>query len=303
MRDVSVVPLRVLPGDDASCLNLNRAQTPQLLGVDPDALISRNSFTFVKTWDKGGWKTLKEDPNADIVPAIGDQATVVWGLGKTIGDHIDFTDEAGQPFRVRIVGIIANSILQGNLIISEHAFIEKYPSHSGYSRLLIDAPPLRVESLSDYLNDRMQDVGLNVTSAAQRLAQFGAVEHTYLAIFQALGGLSLLLGGAGLGLIVMRNVLERRSELALLQAVGFTRRTITRLLLIEHAGLLLMGLISGSVAGFVAVSPVFFSPGARMPLVSMAITLIVIIAIGVGTIMLTSRIALRGRLVAALAEE
>ena len=31
-------PFRVHDGDDASCLNLNRAQTPRLLGVDPDAI-------------------------------------------------------------------------------------------------------------------------------------------------------------------------------------------------------------------------------------------------------------------------
>lgn len=300
MRDVSVVPLRVRPGDDASCLNLNRAQAPQLLGIDPDALASRNAFTFVKGTE---WRQLGNDASADVVPAIGDQATVVWGLGKTLGDEIAYTDESGQAFRVRIVGIIANSILQGNLIISERAFIRKFPSHAGYHRLLIDAPFLRAETLADYMSDRMQNVGLDITSTAQRLAQFSAVEHTYLAIFQALGGLGLLLGAAGLGLIVMRNVLERRSELALLQAVGFTKRTVTRLLLIEHAGLLLMGLISGGVAGFVAVLPVIRSPGAGIPLVSMAITLIVIIAAGLMAIILATRIALRGRLVAALVEE
>ena len=303
MRDGNVGPLRVRPGDDASCLNLNRAQNPQLLGVDPDAFASRDAFTFVTTLEGAGWNALKNDDNADIVPAIGDQATVVWGLGRAVGDEIAYTDDSGRPFRVRIVGIIANSILQGNLIVSERAFIDKYPSHAGYHRLLIDAPFLRAEALADYLSDRMQDVGLDVTPAAERLAQFSAVEHTYLAIFQALGGLGLLLGTAGLGLIVMRNVLERRSELALLQAVGFTRRAIMKLLLIEHTGLLLMGLISGSVAGFVAVLPVIRSSGAGMPLASMAMILTIILAFGLVAIFLTSVMAMSGRLVEALAEE
>ena len=34
LQGVEVVPFRVHDGDDASCLNLNRAQTPRLLGVD-----------------------------------------------------------------------------------------------------------------------------------------------------------------------------------------------------------------------------------------------------------------------------
>jgi ABC-type antimicrobial peptide transport system permease subunit len=36
----------------------------------------------------------------------------------------------------------------------------------------------------------------------------------------------LLLGSAGLGVVVLRNVLERRGELGLLSAVGFRRREL-----------------------------------------------------------------------------
>ena len=49
-------------------------------------------------------------------------------------------------------------------------------------------------------------------AAARRLAQFNAVQNTYLNTFQVLGGLGLLLGSAGLGVVVLRNVLERRNE-------------------------------------------------------------------------------------------
>ena len=43
-------------------------------------------------------------------------------------------------------------------------------------------------------------------------AAFSTVENTYLSIFAVLGALGLLLGSAGLGVIVLRNVLDRRSE-------------------------------------------------------------------------------------------
>ena len=56
----------------------------------------------------------------------------------------------------------------------------------------------------------LQDVGLELTPATQRLAAFNAVQNTYLNTFQVLGGLGLLLGSAGLGVVVLRNVLERR---------------------------------------------------------------------------------------------
>ncbi len=63
-----------------------------------------------------------------------------------------------------------------------------------------------------------------VSSTAQRVESYLAVENTYLATFQALGGLGLLLGAGGLAIVLLRGVWERRSELALLAGAGLSRR-------------------------------------------------------------------------------
>ena len=47
MTGVRVVNFRIKDGDDASCLNLNRAQQPLLVGVNPEALKGRFSFASV----------------------------------------------------------------------------------------------------------------------------------------------------------------------------------------------------------------------------------------------------------------
>src|SRR5262249_31682553 len=123
LSDVSVVPFRVRDGDDASCLNLNRAQKPRLLGLRPESLTGR--FTFAEV-AKGlnsheGWNLLKRSQDAsnlvqvNEVPAIGDANSIQWALGKSVGDTIDYTDEQGRTFKLRLVGSVANSILQGNL--------------------------------------------------------------------------------------------------------------------------------------------------------------------------------------------
>ncbi|MCX5684644.1 MAG: ABC transporter permease, partial [Planctomycetota bacterium] len=305
--NVKFVPLRVHEGDDASCLNLNRPQQPRLLGVRPEALASRAAFAFAATAagapDKSPWLLLARAPGDDAVPAIVDQTTLQWSLQKGIGDTIDYTDEHGRAFQVRIVGALENSILQGSLIISEDAFIEKFPSESGYRMFLIDAPPAQADEIAATLSQQLSDVGLAVTTTAARLAAFSAVQNTYVAIFQVLGGLGLVLGSIGMGIVVMRNIMERRGELALLRALGFPVRSLYRMILWEHWLLLVLGLAAGLAAAILAVWPALRSSGGATPYLLLAALVAAVLASGMLWTFLAARLALRGPLMAALRNE
>lgn len=130
---------------------------------------------------------------------------------------------------------------------------------------------------------------------------FNAVQNTYLSTFQVLGGLGLLLGSAGLGVVVLRNVLERRGELALLTAVGFQRGQLSRLIFLEHALLLVMGLVLGVGSAAVAVLPSLLAPTVELPLRSLGLTLGGVVALGLLVAWGAVRVSLRGRLLAAFA--
>jgi hypothetical protein len=341
LDDVDFVQFRVREGDDASCLNLNRAQKPRLLGVNPGALEGR--FTFAKV-AKGleadaGWRLLNVgqasrlsshsqqdaaivsdasgDPARlphdlrtggtpillDEVPAIGDLNSILWAMGKQVGDTLDYVDDRGRSFKVRLVGAVANSILQGNLLIDEAEFVKRFPNESGYQHFLLDAPPDRARAVAAKLTRTMEDYGVQLTPAAERLNQFNAVQNTYLGTFQMLGGLGLLLGSAGLGIVVLRNVLERRGELAVLLALGFLKSRVQRLVLIEHAALLGAGLLLGLVAAAVAVLPSLLSPGAQLPYATLVPTLLAVLLNGLLWTWLATATALRGDLLRALRNE
>jgi hypothetical protein len=318
-KDVSFVPFRVREGDDASCLNLNRAQTPRLLGVKPEAFAEKNAFTFAKTLrdisPRNHWLLLKQfvhqetgvvgsvqSPSIidDAIPAIGDAASIQWALGKKVGDKIEYADERGNKFNIRIVGTVANSILQGSLIIDEAEFVKRFPSTSGYRMFLIDAPSENVGQVSAKLSRALRDAGLELMPTQQRLAAFNAVQNTYLNTFQILGGLGLLLGSAGLGIIVLRNVLERRGELAILLATGFRRRTLRWLVLTEHAALLWLGVGLGMAAALVAVLPALLSPRGELPYFSLAATLGAVLVSGMIWTWAATSLALRGELIESL---
>lgn len=310
LEEVSVVSFRVRDGDDASCLNLNRAQKPRLLGVKPELLVQRDAFLFASEPEgllKGasGWTGLGRDfqslPLGDEIPAIADQNSILWAMGKKVGDIIEYPepDERGRPVRLRLVGAVANSILQGNLIIAEDEFTARFPSEAGYRYFLVDAPTNRVADVSATLTRALRDFGLELTPATRRMAQLNAVQNTYLGTFQILGGLGLLLGSAGLGVVVLRNVLERRGELALLLALGFRAKALRWLVLSEHAALLLLGLLSGVVAAGVAVLPSVLGAG-ELPIGALALTLGGVLVSGLVWTWLATVSALRGQLLDAL---
>jgi ABC-type antimicrobial peptide transport system permease subunit len=305
LQDVSVVSLRVHDGDDASCLNLNRAQTPRLLGVNPQELKDRFSMTgawmlLEKEWQRRPAAVPSED---DEIPAIGDEATITWALHKKIGDTVKYTDEHGRPFKVRLVGAVANSILQGSLIVGELAFVRHFPGEAGYRMFMVDAPSREAASVSAALTRGLRDRGLELTPAAERLNAFNAVQNTFLDTFQVLGALGLLLGSAGLGVVVLRNVLERRGELALLAAVGFTPRVLLRLVVAEHAVLQALGLSLGIGAALLALLPALLSPSARLSFVSLAVMLGLVFLSGLFWTWAAARLALRGELLPALRNE
>ncbi len=307
LAGATVIGVRVRAGDDASCLNLNRAGSPRVLGVDAEALAERGSFTFSSVM-KGltvtnGWLALKASLPEGEVPVIGDVASIQWALQKKVGDTVELKDGMGRPLVGRIVGAVVNSVLQGNLVMDETVFNERYPSESGHRILWVDVEPSRAVAVEKALVRALTDNGLEMTSMTERLDGFNAVQNTYLGTFQVLGGLGLLLGSAGLGIVVLRNVYERRGELAVLRALGFDMDTVRRLILVEHALLVLLGLGLGCAAAGLAVLPALLGPGDGLPWTTLIGSLVAVLVNGLVCAWMATRIACRGSLLSALSGE
>lgn len=253
-EDLGGVRLRVRDGDDASCLNLNRARSPRLLGINPDVMSERRAFLA----DEDVWHLLKMKlPDGALPALVGDSDTAMWGLeaktGVEKGDVLEYLDEAGNTFKVKLVGALPMrlSVFQGSLLMAEKDFVERFPSEEGYRMFLWSGEH---EAGSGEL-EKYARAGLDVVPAVERLMEFYAVESTYLAMFLVLGALGLAVGSMGMGVVVLRNMQDRRTETALLRAVGYRGRVLWKLLLMEHGLLLAAGLGVGVLASAVAMVP------------------------------------------------
>ena len=129
------------------------------------------------------------------------------------------------------------------------------------------------------------------------------MQNTYLATFQSLGGLGLLLGTIGLAVVEWRNVLERRGELALLRAAGYRARTLGFLVAAENVFLLITGLAIGIVAAFVAVLPSLLSRSGGVPWPMLGAIFAAVLIVGLIVTLAALRGVVRGPILAALREE
>jgi len=280
--DGRLFALRAKLGEDASCLNLYRPSQPTLLGAGPD-LIARGGFAFQSTIaetdaERGNpWLILDRDFPDGAVPVFGDMNSVMWILHLGLGDTLDVEDSLGRRRKLVIAGLMSRSIFQSELLMADGRFLELFPDHSGFQQLLVETDDAEAGVA---LENRWSDLGLDAETSADRLAGFLVVENTYLSTFQTLGGLGLLLGTFGLAVVMVRNVLERRRELALLQAVGFAKQSVSRVVLAENAYLLVFGLLAGTAAALLATAPHLLSGLAEPPWASLLMTLAVILVCG-----------------------
>jgi ABC-type lipoprotein release transport system permease subunit len=301
---MEAVPIKVRDGDDASCFNLNRAQSPRILGVNPREFTRRRAFCSAS--DAGIWGRLDAPQPDGAVPAlIGDDNTAKYGLNRKVGDVLAFNDERGGQFRVRVAGVLPYhiTVFQGTILVPVGAFNEKFPSSGGFRIALLDVPRTTGDAERLSVVQRLTVAGLDVTGTADRVQMFYSVEETYLQMFLVLGGLGLLLGSIGLGVMVLRNVLERRGELAMLLCLGFTRREVASMVVAEHAMLLVAGIVIGVMASSVAMWPSLNAPGVTVPIGLLATLLLAMLAVGIGWTIGAARLALRGHLLNAVRNE
>jgi ABC-type lipoprotein release transport system permease subunit len=305
--DMHVYSFRYRSGEDASCLNLYQPTRPRLLGV-PSAFETLGRFRFKDSeartpeQKENPWKLL-ELTEDDFIPAIVDATTATYILKKKLGDTVEIPNERGEPKHLRIVALLAESIFQSQMLISEVRFLELYPSHEGYSFFLIDTPADRMTEVKTLLETTLAERGFEATWTARRLESYWAVENTYLATFQALGGLGLVLGALGLAVVLLRTVWERRGELALLRALGYRRCALGWLMLAEIGLLLALGLTVGTFTALLAVLPHLASEGGEVPWLRLAGLVAAVLVIGLAAATAAVATSLRAPLVPALRGE
>ncbi len=299
LQGVQFVPFRLRPGDDTSCLNLYQPHNPRILGA-PAAFLHSAHFEFQDSVPHiaNPWLLLEAPLPGGVIPAVADANSMTYVLHLKLGE-----DFVLNQTRFRVVAALEDSLFQSELLISEANFLRLFPDVEGYRFFLLNASPEKARQVTGTLEEALSDYGFDIQSTAARLAGFHKVENTYLSTFRSLGALGLVLGTIGLAAILLRNVLERRRELALLRAVGYRPSHLAAIVLGENLLLLLLGLATGTFCALLAIAPAISLRGGRLPIASLTLLLAAVLVTGIAASLAATRAALRSPLLAALRSE
>lgn len=292
-RRVRFFSLRRSTGGDISCRNLYVPTEPRIMAI-PDDFIADSPFSFAASLRKqeAAWRLLC-DRSPDGIGVIADADTARWILHAKLGDHIRIRNGSGQEETVRLAALLRKSIFQGELLMGERDFRRLFPGETGFRQVLVRASPADATRAAELLRQSLSDYGVNVETTTERLAYFSRIEDSYLSAFEALGGLGMLLGSLGLAVVLVRGVIERRAELALLTALGFRKRSLLCVVVSENAALFLLGLLAGTIPALVAVMPELLEASAWPSLFALALgllpatgVLVLIVLVGVSSFLL-----------------
>ena len=270
-----VLQLLKYSADDASCLNLNRVSTPNVLGIDMNDLknsdfkITRTIFDVPRNKRRhcgldpqsprygvpayaGVTKKMQTAHNG-VIPALVDETVLRWTLGRRLGDTLTYIGERGDTVLIQLAGTLDNSIFQGYILIDKNLFSEIWSEISGSEIMLVSVPENEIESTKILLSQALHMFGIRVTTTNERMRLFYSVTDTYLTIFLTLGGLGLLLGIFSFIIVVRKNLLARAKEITLYRSLGFNEKRLQNLLYKENIIIPLSAIFTGSLLSLFGV--------------------------------------------------
>lgn len=281
--------LHAWQGQDISCLNMTKPTQPTILGIPTD-LYSRFDLTRAKSGAiNQTFEIMLPIRATDPIPTTADADTAQYILHLNLGDTLPLTDQTGATRQLHLTTLLHSSIFQSELLIPDYYFRLLFPLQTGTSVILIECPPQDAAPLARLLESELDDFSVLVEPTTARLQRYKDVANTYLATFQTLGGFGLLLGTLGLAIVLLRSALERRAELALLLALGFTPARVAGLVLLENTFLLAAGLLLGTLTALLAVAPA----ARTLNLPALALSFAAIFAAGFLALLLSLRLASR----------
>jgi putative ABC transport system permease protein len=207
--------------------------------------------------DEAVWQAVASDPSLAVVDpgAFGDfgpgflqgvdqQAKTFDGVPVQVLDR-----SSGQTATVTIIGIIefGSSATYRGLHLAQPAFDAVFGEPDLRRFFVQTSDGADNVDIARDIESSLLTAGVQAESIRKQVDDSNATQRGFFLLLQGFMGLGLFVGVAAVGVIAFRTVVERRQQIGMLRALGYTRGMIGLTFLIESAFIAFMGVLSGVV--------------------------------------------------------
>ena len=282
--------------------------------------------------DEAVWEALRTDRTLAIIDASrlqepepfgGPEQTGDFYLGVTDNDlrhepwepiPLTFSDPSSSgTIELRIIGVIepqVTSVLPAFFAIFTHsATVDEYFGDGELERYFAVTAEATDEAAIQAARDiesTLLELGVQANSIDKLIDDQASTSRSFQFLFEGFMALGLIVGIAALGVIAFRTVVERRQQIGMLRAIGYSRRLVAISYFLESSFIALAGIAIGVTLGLAVSYNLLASPeftgGAEIDFEVPWVRLAVVLAVAYGASALMTLLPARAASRVAVAE-
>jgi len=220
--------------------------------------------------DRAVWRRVLADPRYVIADRfLRQEEAGPSSVDYHPGDTLTLTDpSSGKAERKTVAGTLRSAqafygvgladASGGPVILGQGALAAQFGTAAKVSSALVaPAAGTSDQSLTADLQGEFLPASLVVTQVRREVEREFAANRSFFQLMEGFLALGLLVGIAGLGVVMVRAVRERRRTIGVLRALGFQSRTVQRAFLTESSFVALEGIVLGTVLSIVTAYLLF----------------------------------------------
>jgi putative ABC transport system permease protein len=162
----------------------------------------------------------------------------------------------GEDLQLRIIGSLEPAVsgillqLQG-LHTNREALEDAFGGGDSENFFVTLDDPTKQQTIevANAIESALLERGVQATSIQERIDDSAAQSNAFTYLFEGFMGLGLIVGIAALGVIAFRTVVERRQQIGMLRAIGYSRRLVALSFFMESSFIALAGVAMGLILG------------------------------------------------------
>jgi len=236
-----------------------------VLGVD-DAFARDSQIRFQTRArqypdDKAVWEAIRTTPGLAVI-----DSSAVSGGGFSFGGgefhvrNLDATAKVMDPLTLELRDPASKKVVELSLVgvidfgpsanffglyTSEQTFNDVFGKPESSRFYVKVRPGVDPGGMAKAIESALVTSGAQAVSIKDEMEKQQATSNSFFYLIQGFMGMGLLVGTAAVGVIAFRSVVERRQQIGMLRAIGYTRGSVALSFIMESSFIALLGIATG----------------------------------------------------------